>query len=104
MANYIQTRWPGLDKRYGVVFVDSDQINKNNLSEGNKVHSEKLANYISRQIFNGSHISLRVLVSAEQRNRWLGLALDIFPIDAGYSVKGLIGAFRNAHLIFNIQA
>ncbi|MBK8869841.1 MAG: AAA family ATPase [Elusimicrobia bacterium] len=104
MANYVETRWPGLDKSYRVVYVDSDQINKNDLGEVNKVHSEKLANYISRKILNGSHISLRVLVSSENRNRWVGLALDIFPIDAGYSVQGLLGAFRNAHLIFNIQA
>jgi hypothetical protein len=104
MANYVETRWPGLDKSYRVVYVDSDQISKNNLGEVNKVHSEKLANYISRQILNGSQISLRVLVSSEHRNRWVGLALDIIPIDAGYSVQGLLGAFRNTHLIFNIQA
>jgi hypothetical protein len=104
MADYIGTHWPGLEKRYRVVYVDSDQINKNDLSEGNKVHSEKLANYLSKIILNGSSISLRLLVSAEQRNLWIGTALDILPISAGYSVEGLLGAFRNAHLLFNIQA
>ena len=104
MRNYVETRWPGLVNGHTIAFVDSEQIQKENLADGGRVQQEKMADFIGKQNFNNAQISLRVLVSANHRDRWAGQMLDVFPIASAFYVEDLLGAFRNTHLIFNIQA